>query len=110
MTIEQLVLRVPAHDNAARHFAGAAALTLCLCCALSRHALGAPHEIEVFTDEITDFKEHSVEVHGNLSRSGAGAMSPRRTSSQVMPEYSYGIARNWEISVQVPTSHTQGTF
>lgn len=83
---------------------------LCLCCALTGRALAAPHEIEVFTDEITGFKEHALEVHANVSRSRADATAAKRTVFQAMPEYSYGVARNWDVSVQLPTSHTNGAF
>ena len=49
--------------------------------------LAAPNEIKVFTDELADYRESTLETHANKASRGP---------LQVMPEYSYGIWRNWE--------------
>ena len=64
---------------------------------LSGGAAGAPNEIKVFTDELAGYREHTLETHVNKARSG-----PLR----VMPEYSYGLWRNWEFSLQLPFAFT----
>ena len=60
-------------------------------------ALGAPNEIKVFTDELASYRKHTLETHVNKARTG-----PLR----VMPEYSYGLWRNWEFSLQLPLAFT----
>lgn len=55
--------------------------------------LAAPNEIKVFTDELAAYREQTLETHVNQARAG-----PLR----VMPEYSYGLWRNWEFSLQLP--------
>lgn len=67
-------------------------------------AIAAPNEIKVFTDEIAGYGEHTLETHANkASRAGPRAEN-RLTPLQVMPEYSYGLRRNWEISFQLPAA------
>ena len=56
-----------------------------------------PNEIKVFTDELAAYREHTLETHVNKGSTGP---------LQVMPEYSYGIARDWEFSLQLPFAFT----
>jgi hypothetical protein len=56
-------------------------------------ARAAPNEIKVFTDELAPYGEQTLETHINKGRE-----SPLR----VMPEWSYGIAPQWELSLQLP--------
>ena len=69
---------------------------------LSGSAAAAPNEIKVFTDELASYREHTLETHvnkaGRTIRGAESAPNPLR----VMPEYSYGIWRNWELSLQLP--------
>lgn len=67
-------------------------------CALSTSlAAAAPNEIKVFTDELAAYHAHTLETHVNKARTG-----PLR----LMPEYSYGIWRDWELSLQLPMAFT----
>ena len=59
----------------------------------ARLSHAAPNEIKVFTDELAAYRAHTLETHVNKARSG-----PLR----VMPEYSYGLWRDWELSLQLP--------
>ena len=59
-------------------------------------AWGAPNEIKVFTDELAAYGEHTLEVHANK----AGGAAPLR----LMPEYSYGLRPDWELSFQLPSA------
>lgn len=70
-------------------------------------AVAAPNEIKVFTDELAAYGEHTLETHVNkASRAGPNADN-RATPFQLMPEYSYGIWRNWEFSLQFPVAAQQ---
>lgn len=69
-------------------------LLLVLGCATT---YAAPNEIKVFTDELARYREHTLETHVNKANTG-----PLR----VMPEYSYGIWHDWEISFQLPFAST----
>jgi hypothetical protein len=53
----------------------------------------APNEIKVFTDELAPYRGETLETHVNKARTG-----PLR----VMPEYSYGLWHDWELSLQLP--------
>ena len=61
--------------------------------AFTSAAFAAPNEIKVFTDELAAYREHTLETHFNKADTG-----PWR----LMPEYSYGLAPNWEVSLQLP--------
>jgi hypothetical protein len=60
----------------------------------------APEEIKVFTDELAGYGESTLEVHVNKASRGAPL--------QLMPEYSYGIRRDWELSLQLPLAFQDG--
>ena len=64
---------------------------------VSAAATAAPNEIKVFTDELARYREHTLETHVNKADTG-----PWR----VMPEYSYGLWHDWEVSIQVPFAGT----
>jgi len=71
---------------------------------LAGRAMAAPNEIKVFTDELAAHGEHTLEVHANKTSSAGPKADEPRTPLQLMPEYSYGIAPNWEASLQLPFS------
>ena len=71
------------------------------------HALAAPHEINVFTDEIEAPGEVGVELHVNYARGRAtpdypGELPPDRVW-RVMPEIVFGLRRHWEMGLHLPT-------
>ena len=68
--------------------------------AFARAACAAPNEIKVFTDELAAYRAQTLETHVNKARTGA---------LRVMPEYSYGIWRDWEFSVQLPLAFASGS-
>ena len=75
--------------------------------ALPFRVAAAPNEIKVFTDELAGYGEYTLETHANKA-SRAGPLSGNRiTPLQLMPEYSYGIWRNWEFSLQLPVAESQ---
>ena len=63
-------------------------------------ATAAPEEIKVFTDELAGYGESTLEVHVNKASRGAPL--------QLMPEYSYGLRRDWELSLQLPLAFQDG--
>jgi len=67
-------------------------------CPLANNAAAAPNEIKIFTDELANYGEHTLETHVNKAS---------RTPLQVMPEYSYGIWHDWEFSLQLPAAFGQ---
>jgi hypothetical protein len=69
-------------------------------CGLPLVPRAAPNEIKVFTDELARHGEHTLETHVNKASSS--------TPWQLMPEYSYGLAPDWEVSVQLPFSFPDG--
>lgn len=71
----------------------AAAWSACLIWPLA--AAAAPNEIKVFTDELAAPGAHTLELHANKAASRL----------QLMPEYSYGVARGWELSLQLPFAY-----
>ena len=71
-----------------------ALIAVCLAPAL---AAAAPSEIKVFTDELAGLREHTLEVHAN-----------RSARTRLMPEYSYGLWHDWEVSVQLPLALSDG--
>ena len=70
--------------------------------AASAFALAAPNEIKVFTDELARYREHTLEFHVNKASSAGEKAEDHGTPLQIMPEYSYGIRRDWELSFQLP--------
>lgn len=72
-------------------------------------AIAAPNEIKVFTDELAGYGEHTLETHVNKASSAGPAAPNRLAPLQVMPEYSYGLWRNWEFSLQLPAAITRAT-
>jgi hypothetical protein len=69
----------------------------CACLLWPLAAAGAPNEIKVFTDELAAPGEQTLELHANKAASRL----------QLMPEYSYGVARGWEVSLQVPFAYQE---
>jgi len=75
------------------------AAAACACLVWTLAAAGAPEEIKIFTDELAAPGEHTLELHANKAASRL----------QLMPEYSYGVARGWELSLQLPFAYQDTT-
>jgi len=76
-------------------------------CPLVNNAAAAPNEIKIFTDELANYGEHTLETHVNKASRAGPRIENRRTPLQVMPEYSYGIWHDWEFSLQLPAAFGQ---
>lgn len=72
-------------------------------------------EIQVYTDDINQPREFGVELHVNTTRVGRstpefpGEITPHH-GLRVTPEFSYGLARDWEAGLYLPyVRDAQGT-
>ena len=78
---------------------------LCLSCGAYA---ALPDEIQVYTFEINEPREFGLEVHLNTTPSGQrtpaypGEITTHR-GWRVTPEFSYGITKDWEAGLYVPT-------
>src|ERR1043166_4128316 len=72
-------------------------------------AAAAPNEIKVFTDELARYREHTLEFHVNKASSARPTAENQATPLQIMPESSYGLRRNWELSFQLPFTIDAGS-
>jgi hypothetical protein len=69
-------------------------------------AHAAPNEIKVFTDELANLGEQTLETHVNKASSPGPNVENRANPLRIMPEYSYGVRQNWEFSLQLPLAFT----
>jgi hypothetical protein len=72
--------------------------------AMFSFAEAAPNEIKVFTDELANDGERTLETHVNKASRPGSRDENRQNPFRLMPEYSYGIRRNWEFSLQLPAA------
>jgi hypothetical protein len=83
-----------------------AALAAVLPPAVARAAL--PDEIQVYTDDVEAPGEFALELHVNTTPRGRstpdypGEVAPHR-GWRVTPEFSLGLARNWDAGLYLPT-------
>ena len=82
----------------------APAVALVACLLAPSQATAAPNEIKVFSDELAGYGESTLETHGNKASRAGRRSEIHAVPFQVMPEYSCGIWKNWEVSVQLPLS------
>ncbi len=84
---------------------------LAICGMFATHALAAPDEIEVYTDEMSAPGEFGLEQHLNYVIKGTqapeypGQMSTHHVT-QATPEFYYGIAKNLEAGLYLPLAFT----
>ena len=69
--------------------------------------VAAPNEIKVFSDELAAEGEHNLETHINKAWRPSSRAAFSGAPLQLMPEYSYGIWKDWEFSVQLPVALMQ---
>ena len=73
-------------------------------------ALAAPYEITVLTDELTEPGDHVVELHLNTAKPGPRADSVSGKLAQSVLEYSLGMSKTMQLSVQLPVSRVEGRW
>jgi hypothetical protein len=72
--------------------------------AVTDHAVAAPEEIQVYLNDVNAPREFGLEMHVNYVVDGprtaayAGQLPPNHVL-QVTPEFSYGIAKNWDAGL-----------
>ena len=69
-------------------------------------AVAAPEEIQVYTDDVNAPREFGLEMHMNYVLEGPRTSTypgqlPTRHVLQMTPEFSYGIAKNWDAGLYV---------
>ena len=69
-------------------------------------ARAAPHEINVFTDEVEESGEIGFEMHVNYARGRdkpdfRGELPPDK-AWRIMPEFVFGLPNDWEIGLHLP--------
>lgn len=72
-------------------------------------AIAAPEEIQVYTYDVNAPREFSIELHTNYVIEGPrnsqySGQLPTNHVLQLTPEFSYGIAKNWDIGLYVLTA------
>ena len=78
------------------------------------HALAAlPDEIQVYTDDIEKPGAAGLELHMNTTPNGIGRpLFPGEVTTQhglrITPEFSYGLSRDFEAGLYLPTVFTDG--
>ena len=73
-------------------------------------ALSAPYEIAVLTDELTEPGDHVVELHLNLAKPAPRADFKSGKVAQSLLEYSFGLSKTTQLSVQLPVSRVAGRW
>jgi hypothetical protein len=90
-------------------YACGCALSIAVFAALSRGALAAPDEIQVYTDDMDEPGQSGVELHVNYALKGAktpsfeGEMQSHHRL-QVTPEFSYGLSKSLEAGLYLPAA------
>ena len=80
-------------------------------CIGTQGAVSAPEEIQVYTYDVNEPREFSVELHTNYVIEGPRTPQypgqlPTNHVLQLTPEFSYGIAPNWDMGLYVLTSRS----
>jgi hypothetical protein len=70
-------------------------------------------EIQVYTDDINDKGKFGLELHMNATPSGRATQDypgdvPPRHGIRFTPEFSYGLSRNFEAGLYIPTARDAG--
>lgn len=74
-------------------------------------AIAAPEEIQVYTYDINDPGQFGIELHTNYVIEGPRTsqypgQTPTNHYLQMTPEFSYGIAKNWDVGLYVLTGRS----
>ncbi len=88
---------------------------LALCLLQGADALGAPDEIQVYTEETNDPGRFGLEQHINYTLHGTrvpdySGQTPSHHVMQITPEFSYGITKRLEAGLYVPFAFAPGGY
>ncbi|CAM3936847.1 hypothetical protein [Roseateles saccharophilus] len=86
--------------------AACAVMLVALC---SAGAQAAPADFRVLNDDLTEAGEFGLELQGSWVRPARSAATPSPLL-QGMAEFSYGLAPQWELSLQLPATRADGTW
>ena len=73
-------------------------------------AQAAPYEITVLTDELTEPSDHAIELHLNLAKPAPRGEFTSGKVAQILIEYSFGLSKTTQLSVQLPVSRVAGRW
>lgn len=84
-----------------------------IACVMPGRAAAAPEEIQVYLDDANEPREFGLEMHVNYVADGPRTPDypgqlPTHHVLQVTPEFSYGIAKNWEAGLYLLSSLAPG--
>ena len=69
----------------------------------------APSDFRVLSDELTAKGEFGVELQSSVARPRGAPGEAQPRALQGLAEFSYGLGRHWELSLQLPASRVSGT-
>ena len=84
-----------------------------LACAIAVDAAAAPEEIQVYLDDVNAPREVGLELHVNFVADGPRTPDypgqlPSHHVLQMTPEFSYGIAKNWDAGLYLLSTLAPG--
>ena len=80
-----------------------ATLNLCFVCGIfSSSCFSAPYELTVYSDDLPEKGETEVELTMSLAKPRPDDDVPKGKISQVLAEYSYGVASGWAVGIELP--------
>lgn len=113
----RLTVKVTARQDFASAARDAALITAIACaCLMPVNARAISDEIQVYTDDISKPGEFGLELHVNTTPKSRSTPdypgdSPPQHGVRFTPEFSYGIDKDWEAGLYLPTvREANGTF
>ncbi len=84
-----------------------------IACVMPGRVVAAPEEIQVYLDDVNELREFGLEMHVNYVADGPRAPDypgqlPTHHVLQVTPEFSYGIAKNWDAGLYLLSTLAPG--
>ena len=84
-----------------------------LLCAIAVDVAAAPEEIQVYLDDVNEPREFGLEMHVNFVADGPRTPDyrgqlPSHHVLQLTPEFSYGIAKNWDVGLYMLSTLAPG--
>ena len=74
------------------------------------NAQAAPADFRVLSDDLTEAGEFGLELQTSWTRPARGEAASSSAVLQGMAELSYGLAPQWELSLQLPATRTNGSW
>ena len=72
---------------------------------INLNAQAAPYELTVYSDDISALGETEIETRFSLAKPRSSSMSTGLVT-QVLTEINYGIAKGWEVGIEIPAVYS----